>query len=259
MATTNINLRDPFGVITITFPERQVKLYSNQQLVLEAYEKTKHFHRPIVFDFCPGKRRMPYGQWWVPEGKSSQACTICEYCYNNKCLGEVKLVPYYHPNFNLSSNYIGNIPPDQLNDGNCDCDCPKSKDHPQPQNLQCPPCRIKSSEIFGSLTSIGVCKQCTNWTSYLETTYCPSCSYLLKACHKCGETIKEGNSYINAILVVFAKMIKRNRRCQIEFQDDPDEAAYYKNRVEKLEKQREEAITQLKNRLTEQMLVMSKQ
>lgn len=218
------------------------------------FEETKHFPRPVVFDFCPGQRRMPYGQWWVPEGKTAAECTICEYCYNNKCLGDVVMTPYFHEHFNLSNNYEGNIPYAEMRDSNCNCDCPKSKDHPKPNNLLCPPCYYESLNIFCRPASCGSCKQCKNWTSYIGMHYCPPCSHLIEACHECGETFKEGDVYLEKISLYLDEEIKRNQKY---IERDPEMRDYFEERLKRSVERKEQTTTKFAGKSKQEVLAMA--
>lgn len=220
-----------------------------------AYEEVKHFPQPVVFDFCPGQRRMPFGQWWVPEGKTPAECTICEYCYNNKCLGDVVMTPYYHKHFNISGNYQEKIPYSKMKNGNCNCDCPKMKEHPRPDNLLCPPCYTKSLSIFCRAASCGSCQQCGNWTSYCGMAYCPPCSHLLKACHECGQPLKEGDAYLEELEASLDKEIARSEKYMTR---DPEMKDYYTEEITKLKKRKEKVVARFSGKSAEEILVMAK-
>ncbi len=221
---------------------------------ITANEEAQHFPHPVVFDFCPGQRRMPFGQWWVPEGKSARECTICEYCYTNKCLGDVAMTPYYHKHFNISGQYNGEIPYSKMKNGNCNCDCPNADKHPKPRNLLCPPCYYESLDIFCRACSCGACHECGNWTSYMGMKYCPPCSHLLKRCHECGESLKEGNAYLEAIEDYHNKSIKRNQKYM---EREPDMREHFEKQLEMANKRREEAIARFTNKSSEEILAMA--
>lgn len=219
-----------------------------------AHQEAQHFPQPVVFDFCPRDRRMPFGQWWVPEGKSAAECTICEFCYNNKCLGDVAMTPYYHKQFNISGKYDQEIPYDAMKDGNCNCDCPKANEHPKARNLSCPPCYYHSLDIFCRAASCGVCQECKNWTSYIGMSYCPPCSHLLKRCHECGESLKEGNAYLEAINEHFDKTIKRNQKY---LEREPDMKEHFEKQLEKSIKRKESAASRFSNKSCEEIIAMA--
>lgn len=252
MASVTIN--NDSNIITITFPKTcNLPSHPNRDLMITAEMKTMHFPRPVVFDFCPGKTRMPYGQWWVPEGKRPEECTICEYCVNQRCLGDVKLLPYYHASFNLSGNYIGEIPLDQLQNGNCDCDCPKRHQHPTPRNLFCPLCTITEKTCKYSNT----CQQCGNEVHYKDVVYCPPCSHLAKACQRCGEKFKDGNTYIKEIVTFFTDEIKKSWLDQLGNNLDPYTLLKCRLHGERLQHQIEEVYLRYKDKSVDQVIAMS--
>ena len=238
--------------------EEDLQLYVDHDNLIQDMARIEIEDSPkqFVFDFCPGQRRMPYGQWWVPEGKIASDCTICEYCYENKCLGEVPMTPYFHQNFNISGKYNGKIPSTRMKSGNCNCDCPKAKEHPQPSNLMCPPCYYESLEALGRAAVCGSCEKCGNWISYSGMTYCPPCSHLFEACYECGGTIKEGNAYLEAIKAGFDKQIKRCAKYTQIMEDDWK--GYYEDKIEQLRKEKEEVALRFKDKSAAEVLVMAK-
>ena len=64
---------------------------------------------------CVGDFRLRVGNWYVPNGKTPQECTYCEWCIRNGCINinETTLLE-------LDCNMTG-----------CNCDCPKQADHPK--------------------------------------------------------------------------------------------------------------------------------
>ena len=227
---------------------------SDEPIKIRAQEETQHFPKPVVFDFCPGQRRMPYGQWWVPKGKTAAECTICEYCCNN-CFSEVAMKPYLHKHFNMSGKYEGLIPHKEMKTTNCNCDCPKSEEHPKPKELYCPPCYFESIEVFGYCASLGTCRECKNQTSYSAMEYCPNCSYLLKACHMCCDTLKDGNSYIDAVMNKLDESIEQYEQWA---QSDDDDKSYVKERIAYFNDKKEKVSSLLKDKSAEDILVMAK-
>ena len=161
---------------------------SNKELVIQTpatQTKTGSLSRLVTLNFCPGHFKTPYGRWWLPTGKTPAECIICDYCYNNKCMGTITITSYTN---------------EEVDNGNCNCACPKSKEHPQPDNILCPICYFESSKVLVSFASCGYCQQCKNPTAYTAMNLCTICSQLFRACHKCTESIHIGDSYIPKII-----------------------------------------------------------
>ena len=134
----------------------------------------RHEHPRMKLDCCPGSTSIDCGTWYTPPGKSVEECTYCEWCVENKCIESDNLTRVMH--FLVD----------------CTCDCPKCQDK-FISPLTCPAC--ENNVVMGTVFE-GDCKNCGTDADF---TYCRGCSYLLKSCWLCGETIKSGDEYVEKI------------------------------------------------------------
>ena len=167
---------------------------------------------------CVGAYRINYGSWYVPKGKISGECTICQFCVNNNCID--------------LNDYIKLDEPV----GNCNCDCPYQNNHPHLKGLKCPVCHAKSLDM-GSCNQVkGECKICHSWIPDVDYSYCNKCSIEFQSCYECGEKIKNGNEYLEMIKNIIEErvsMIRGNKR-SVEIKHFYNEVQnFYKNKTEK--------------------------
>jgi len=146
--------------------------------------------------FCVGRTRVNFGTWYVPNGKTSQEFTYCEYCIENGCASRDEVY-----------QAVGNA-------RNTNCDCPRQKEHPLFQTLECPVCIVKGIGMMRA-ASCGICTECGNSTPYTGQTYCSGCSWDLKACYECGQKINEGNSYLEDVKKIIDKRINRTKSMHV--------------------------------------------
>ncbi|XWV24521.1 putative ORFan [Tupanvirus deep ocean] len=139
-------------------------------------------------DCCVARTRVNFGTWYCPKGKTPQEFTYCEYCYNNGCANKSEVYAIEPTPFDESKNNTSSV-------NNCNCDCPKQAEHPFLVQLLCPVCDIGSYGMCRCCIC-GQCSRCQEMTAYSGQIYCSGCSYFMKACHECGEPIKDGNSYV---------------------------------------------------------------
>lgn len=144
-----------------------------------------------VEGYCVGSRRVNTGTWYVPNGKTPQECTYCEFCIKNGC---------------IPAETVTKIT-EKLN--SCNCDCPNRNTHPRMISLCCPVCRVKYMGMM-SCCSCGMCKKCHGYTPNPGYTYCTGCSNYLKCCEKCGNEMKTGNEYLEGIKHELAKKIEHH-------------------------------------------------
>ena len=157
-------------------------------------------------NFCLSKYRTPFGQWWVPEGKTAVECTYCEYCVKNGCHGDTPLSPLHHRFFNITGTYQDEIPKSKESTlCNCNCDC--KEEHPLLYNLRCPICYILMMRGWCGLDCFGNCTQCGNLTSHGGMVYCIPCSYIMESCGECGQPFRSGDEYITEIIIAIDKYI----------------------------------------------------
>jgi hypothetical protein len=134
-------------------------------------------------DCCVGKTNVSFGQWYCPIGKESSQFTYCEYCYENGCVDKSAV---YEVKSTESNKYIL-----------FNCDCPNQSHHETIVPLKCPSCNLEKSECF--ICACGTCATCGIQISLSAFKLCDGCSYRYNACHKCGNKIIDGNSYIKNI------------------------------------------------------------
>jgi len=80
----------------------------------------------------------------------------------------------------------------------------------KPTALVCPTCSIKKNKTIRS-TACGTCKNCQELTFYLNQSYCTNCSNSLHSCCECGQTIKNGDYYIENLERIISLEIKNEK------------------------------------------------
>lgn len=161
-------------------------------------------------DCCIGRVRVKCGtndvgepliNWYVPNGKTSQEFTYCQYCYDNGCCKKEDVTKLT----------------EQV--GDCNCDCEKQKDHLRLVPLVCRACNF---DVYCSPAIVGQCQNCEmkTGTGNGSTKYCDACTYSLKKCKYCGD-IKDGNTYVEIIKDSVDEIIAYYQK-KIKSDDDTD-------------------------------------
>lgn len=169
-------------------------------------------------DCCVGKTRINFGKWYCPHDKTPEEFTYCEYCYNNGCVDKSTVYDLQETLDNLTEA------------PNCNCDCPNQESHPLLSAIMCPICEISSYGMM-QCCACGNCKKCGILTPYSGECYCIGCSYQLKACYDCGESVKDGNTYIPEIEELVIKLIEREKGLMENMVQDDKWAKYLENSI----------------------------
>ena len=151
----------------------------------------------LLMSKCPGKAIVNFGTWFCPSDKTLAKYTYCEYCVNNGCIDKTSVTQIKHTfiDYLLFRNKIKYIK----------CNCPNQLMHPVISAYLCPTCDLESDVC--STASSGHCKLCKIEIGLETYTYCCGCSYQICACLRCGQKIKDGNSYILDIKKIITERI----------------------------------------------------
>ena len=174
---------------------------------------------------CVGLHRVNNGTWYVPNGKTKEQCTYCEWCVKNGCVEEKDV-----------SQISGSI-------RDCNCDC--NKKHPHIVKLICPFCTVNQINTC----SLAMCSKCKNCgIIHGSGTHCVGCSYQLKICGDCGQPIKTGDEYISIIKEFVEKRINCNNAHIAEEYD-----GYYVDENKRFEMKLSAVIQECSGKTVEEM------
>jgi hypothetical protein len=114
---------------------------------------------------CPGRLRGVRCNWFIPNGKTAEECTYCEWCISHGC---VQLEEGYRSTAELER---------------CNCDCPILNSHAVMLPYNCG----NHSGMIGDCM-MGRCRICytEGSTTSSANKYCRDCSALYSICEICG-------------------------------------------------------------------------
>lgn len=123
----------------------------------------------VTINACVADTRISFGDWYVPNGKTPQECTYCEWCIKNGCVSMDDI-------YKFTENVYG-----------CNCDCPNKKTHECIKAFVCEKHRIAERKGMMMTCDMSTCKKCKGWTTSGCIKYCDGCSAVFSMCKYCGE------------------------------------------------------------------------
>jgi len=124
----------------------------------------------VTINACVADTRISFGDWYVPNGKTPQECTYCEWCIKNGCVSMDDI-------YKFTENVYG-----------CNCDCPNKKTHECIREYVCEKHhRERGEEMVLSCPAMRQCKTCTQFGRSWSEIYCNGCSAVFQICKYCGE------------------------------------------------------------------------